>query len=547
MVRSTGAEYQIHFRRRDGTSTGELLLAVGRDAPHTLGAQIEDAAAHRDPRRRAAARRARSRPRATSRASSGSRAASRSTPTRSSPPRATWRCARARGRACPTTAAVERPRRARRRSRPAPPPRFDFRPSMPDVTAFPRAAWLRSVREAVRRSPTSTSATAIRAAGRCATALVDYFGRVRGLVADPGRVVITSGYSQGLEPRLPGARGRRREADRASRIPSNPEQREIARGRGSRRSACASTSTGMRVDELPPADAVLVTPAHQHPTGACSPPSAAPRCSPGCATTTRSRSRTTTTPSSATTAPAVGALQGLEPERVIYAGSASKTLAPALRLGWLVVPGAPGRADPPRRCWPTAGRRGSSSSRSPTSSRAASSTATCAACAAATAPAATRWSRRSADELPEAEIRGIAAGLHVTVRAARRRRRGRDPRRGRASGGSPSRRMRDYDVDDGRADADARLRAAARAGDPAGVRELAPDRASTSARSRRVVDVSPDERFDALYRAHYAAVLRFARRRTDPASAEDVAAETFAIAWRRLEGPAWTTRSPGST
>jgi RNA polymerase sigma-70 factor (ECF subfamily) len=47
--------------------------------------------------------------------------------------------------------------------------------------------------------------------------------------------------------------------------------------------------------------------------------------------------------------------------------------------------------------------------------------------------------------------------------------------------------------------------------------------------------VSPDERFDALYRTHYAAVLRFARRRTDPATAEDVAAETFAIAWRRLE------------
>ena len=37
---------------------------------------------------------------------------------------------------------------------------------------------------------------------------------------------------------------------------------------------------------------------------------------------------------------AVGALQGLDPDRVAYAGSASKTLAPALRLGWLVVPPA---------------------------------------------------------------------------------------------------------------------------------------------------------------------------------------------------------------
>jgi GntR family transcriptional regulator/MocR family aminotransferase len=35
---------------------------------------------------------------------------------------------------------------------------------------------------------------------------------------------------------------------------------------------------------------------------------------------------------------AVGALQGLAPDHVVYAGSTSKTLAPALRLGWLVSP-----------------------------------------------------------------------------------------------------------------------------------------------------------------------------------------------------------------
>src|SRR5919108_100715 len=34
-----------------------------------------------------------------------------------------------------------------------------------------------------------------------------------------------------------------------------------------------------------------------------------------------------------------GALQGLDPEHVIYTGTTSKTLAPGLRLGWLVVPG----------------------------------------------------------------------------------------------------------------------------------------------------------------------------------------------------------------
>jgi len=34
----------------------------------------------------------------------------------------------------------------------------------------------------------------------------------------------------------------------------------------------------------------------------------------------------------------VGAMQGLDPERVVYLGSASKSLAPVLRLGWMVLP-----------------------------------------------------------------------------------------------------------------------------------------------------------------------------------------------------------------
>ena len=66
---------------------------------------------------------------------------------------------------------------------------------------------------------------------------------------------------------------------------------------------------------------------------------------------------------------AVGALQGLDPERVVYAGSASKTLAPALRLGWLVLPAS--LVEPvvdDARSSSTARPTASSSTRSPTSS-----------------------------------------------------------------------------------------------------------------------------------------------------------------------------------
>ena len=82
---------------------------------------------------------------------------------------------------------------------PAPGTRFDFRPSMPDVSGFPRTAWLRSLREALAtmtdadlgyRDPRGVMAL------RCA--LADYLGRVRGVLADPEDLIITNGYTQGL-------------------------------------------------------------------------------------------------------------------------------------------------------------------------------------------------------------------------------------------------------------------------------------------------------------------------------------------------------------
>ena len=99
---------------------------------------------------------------------------------------------------------------------------------------------------------------------------------------------------------------------------------------------------GIRVDELERADvdAVVLTPAHQHPTGAVL---AGDRRS---ALLEWLRARDAVAIEDDYDAEyrydraAIGALQGLEPDRVVYGGSVSKTLAPALRLGWLVVPPA---------------------------------------------------------------------------------------------------------------------------------------------------------------------------------------------------------------
>jgi GntR family transcriptional regulator/MocR family aminotransferase len=167
--------------------------------------------------------------------------------------------------------------------------------------------------------------------------LVDYFGRVRGLVADPGRVVITSGYSQGLNVvcQALAAAGAKRIVVES---PSNLLQREIAARAGLEAIGVGVDQEGLRVAELPAADAVVVTPAHQHPTGALLSPERRAALIGWLRDHDAVAIEDDYDAEFRYDRPAVGALQGLDPERVIYAGSVSKTLAPALRLGWLVVP-----------------------------------------------------------------------------------------------------------------------------------------------------------------------------------------------------------------
>ncbi len=217
---------------------------------------------------------------------------------------------------------------------------IDLSPGVPDLSGFPRAAWLRAERAVLEQvSVADLGYGDPRGSEWLRAELAGWLARRRGLRADPGDIIIVTGVAQALAVLAQWLAARTLIRIGVEDPGSRGSVHELAYW-GLQPEPVAVDEHGLRAADLAASDAraVLLTPAHQFPTGAVLAPRRRRELLDWAARADGliieddydAEFRYDRTP--------VPAMQASAPDLVAYAGSTSKTLVPGMRLGWLIPP-----------------------------------------------------------------------------------------------------------------------------------------------------------------------------------------------------------------
>ncbi|MEV0380736.1 PLP-dependent aminotransferase family protein [Nonomuraea sp. NPDC050643] len=234
--------------------------------------------------------------------------------------------------------APPRPKPVRRApGTPACAPYYGHRPTSPDLSHFPRERWLAAVRHVLTTVPSDAldygdpgGVPELR------EELAGYLRRVRAADVRPENLVIVGGVAQGLSLVLH-VLTQHRTLRLAVEDPTSNRQAPLLRRAGAHLVPVPVDEQGLDVRKLS-GDAVLVTPAHQYPTGVVLSPPRRAALMEWAYAGNRAILEDDYDAEFRFDRDPVGCLQGLAPDRVILSGSVSKALAPGLRLGWVAAP-----------------------------------------------------------------------------------------------------------------------------------------------------------------------------------------------------------------